>query len=338
MIAIAYTSPFVPAEWIAAHGLRPWRVLPRQRPEPSSGLREGLCPFAQAFIGELAGAEAVSAAVFTTTCDQMRRAPELLAERTDLPVFLLNVPATWQTPSAADMYLNELRRLGRFLQRVGGHAPTSEQLSGVMIAYESARTATVALRPQLSARQFAERLCRLSHIGADEVSDSANGVCVVAANSAADHGAHRDGIPIALVGGPLDEDAMTVLDILEQSGGRVVLDGTETGERSLPGAFDRRRMRDDPLAELARAYFGAIPDAFRRPDTMLYEWLRTKLDERRPRGLVIVRQVWCDLWHAEAGRLKEWAGLPVLDLDVSGAAGAAASLSARIQAFLEVLR
>jgi hypothetical protein len=68
-----------------------------------------------------------------------------------------------------------------------------------------------------------------------------------------------------------------VFDVIEQSGGRVVLDGTESGLRTLPAPLQRRRLRDDPLLELMDAYFGAIPDAFRRPDTALYQWLTREL-------------------------------------------------------------
>ena len=59
----------------------------------------------------------VSGLVLTTTCDQMRYVAAMLEQRGDRPVFLLNVPSTWQTPAARRLYLDELRRLGRFLVR-----------------------------------------------------------------------------------------------------------------------------------------------------------------------------------------------------------------------------
>jgi benzoyl-CoA reductase/2-hydroxyglutaryl-CoA dehydratase subunit BcrC/BadD/HgdB len=89
---------------------------------------------------------------------------------------------------------------------------------------------------------------------------------------------------------------------------------------------------------LAAAYFGAIPDAFRRPDDLLYEYLRSELASRAVRGIVFVRQAWCDLWHAQAARMRAAFALPLLDLDVSCPDSASVSLSNRIQSFLEVLR
>jgi benzoyl-CoA reductase/2-hydroxyglutaryl-CoA dehydratase subunit BcrC/BadD/HgdB len=147
------------------------------------------------------------------------------------------------------------------------------------------------------------------------------------------------GIPLAVVGGPLVEDDYWLFDLAERAGGRVVLDGTEGGERTLPAPFDHRRMAEDPLEELANAYFLNIPDVFRRPNDALYDWLGQHLAARNVRGILFRRYVWCDLWHGEFHRLKAWSPVPVLEIDVNhfdrGAAGRA---TARVEAFLEMLR
>ena len=75
------------------------------------------------------------------------------------------------------------------------------------------------------------------------------------------------------MGGPLPESDYDLFDWVQQAGGRIVLDATEWGERTLPRAFDLERTHRDPLPELADAYFGAIPDVFRRPNGALYEYL-----------------------------------------------------------------
>ena len=114
------------------------------------------------------------------------------------------------------------------------------------------------------------------------------------------------GIPLAILGGPLWEDDYALYDVVEELGGRVVLDGTEGGQRTLPRAFDPLQMAADPLQELADAYFDAIPDAFRLLNHRLYQWLGRELADRQVRGILLRRYVWCDLWHAEAERLKQW--------------------------------
>ena len=144
---------------------------------------------------------------------------------------------------------------------------------------------------------------------------------------------------LAVLGGPLLESDYTFFDLMEQAGGRVVLDATEGGERTMPRPFDPAKVAADPLQELADAYFDSIPDAFRRPNSGLYEWLGRELAARQVRGIIFRRYVWCDLWHAELQRLKQWSPVPVLEIDVgSDDASAPNRVQGRIEAFLEMLR
>jgi benzoyl-CoA reductase/2-hydroxyglutaryl-CoA dehydratase subunit BcrC/BadD/HgdB len=181
---------------------------------------EGLCPFARALANDLARRGRAVAAVFTTVCDQMRRAAEVFAARCpNRPTFVLNVPATWQSPAAMDMYVDELRRLGGFLVGLGGHAPTDERLTEVMLAYDGARRRILAARGRLTARRFAELL----------------------------------------------------------------------------------------------ADFGR-------------------------RGVLLHRQLWCDLWHGQLPRIRRQTALPVLDIDVADEDADFGRQAGKIQAFMEMLR
>ena len=142
-------------------------------------------------------------------------------------------------------------------------------------------------------------------------------------------------MPIALLGPPLMRDDFDVFDKIEAAGGFVALDATDSGERTVPRPFDRRKLRDEPLLELADAYFGGITHPSRRPDSEFYRWLGRELAERGIRGIILRRYVWCDTWHAELRRLQEWSELPVMDIDVED--GEAPGRSTRIQAFIEML-
>ena len=304
---IVYTCPYVPAEWIAAHGLRPRRLIPLPiEGTPFAARTEGLCPYARAFVND-AVAEAPDGIVITTLCDQMRRVYDLLVRETDTPTFLLNVPKTWQTVAAQRLYVDELKRLGRFLVHLGGQTPASRELAKAMI---DAGCAVHTVSPVA----WASRPCLQNH------------------------GQDARATPIAVVGGPLMQRDRVLFDLVEECGGRVVLDATETGLRGQRRTFDRRRLAEDPLMELADAYFG-IPDASRRPNSELYRWLKEHLAKTGARGIVFHHYVWCDAWRAELVRLKEWVGLPVLGIDSDGHAETnLARLRNRIQAFLEMLQ
>jgi benzoyl-CoA reductase/2-hydroxyglutaryl-CoA dehydratase subunit BcrC/BadD/HgdB len=329
MKRIIYSCPYVPAEWIAAHGLRPSRIMPDAASSATVLVRrEGVCPYARAFVGEAVTYEQAGAVVVTTVCDQMRRASDILVRQSKLPAFLMNVPSTWQTVASQRLYVDELKRLGRFLVRLGGKSPSQNKLTKVMLEYDAARASILAARGSISARQYAEAIAAFGRDGPDGIADYLGGSAPL-----------NSGVPLAVVGGPLMRSDLDLYDMVEQGGGRIVLDATETGERGMCGPFDRRRLHEDPLAELANAYFGGIQDASRRPNSELYRWLACELAARDVRGIIFRRYVWCDMWHAELQRLKEWVDLPVLDIDVAGDTEAERQRwRNRIRAFLETVK
>lgn len=323
---VRYSCPFVPAEWIAAHGLRPSRALPRPvgAGMPVMAHGEGLCPYAREFAEDLASMADDDLAVMTTTCDQMRRINEWLPEEVRERCFMMHVPTSWESASAQRYYRDELRRLGRWLQNAGGRSPDAARLREVMMRFDATRARILDARPYLAAREFAAVL-RDFFEGGDLADLPGTGPI------------RTGGIPIGIVGGPLLEDHWTMLDRIENAGGRVALDATAFGERTLPRAFQRRQMREDPFGELADAYFGHIPDAFRRPNSMLYIWLRDMIRERQLRALIFHHYVWCDTWHAEMERMREWADIPLLGIETGDDASLTASAISRLDAFLEVL-
>jgi benzoyl-CoA reductase/2-hydroxyglutaryl-CoA dehydratase subunit BcrC/BadD/HgdB len=324
MKTVIYSSPFVPAEWIAAHGLRPMRVMPGTCADaPVSG--EGLCPYTRAYLNEPACVPGAAGIVFTTDCDQMRRASELAKAHFDQPVFLMNVPTTWETPTAQKLYMSEVLRLGRFLVRIGGKTPTDHELAVVMLEYDITRAALKSSRGRLPPRKFSEAIADFHRSGGLEMNPSENAPA-------------PRGVPLALVGGPMLRQHLDLFDVIEEAGGAVVLDATTTGERTLAGPFDRRTLRDDPFNVLVDAYFGHIPDAFQRPNSRLYAWLRKEIADRGVKGILFKRFTWCDTWHGEVQRMKEWSHLPLLSIDTGDDDRIQERIASRIHAFLEVLK
>ena len=317
---IAYWNPFVPAEWIAAHGMRPRWLEPRSAAgRPRAGAARGVCPYAGAMVDTVLSGVEAAAVVATTTCDQMRHAVALLEQRGQLPVFLMNVPRTWETAASRRLYREELLRLGRFLVRLGGEEPSLEELANAMLRSHGDREAGWLGQSERSPRAPVE---------------TPAGARLRCAPATRQCGA----VPLALVGGPLTDEDSSLFDLVERAGGCVVLDATEGGERTLPAPFDPERTRTDPLEELVNAYF-TIPDVFRRPNGRLYEWLGREIAAKGVRGILFRRYLWCDLWHAELHRLRSWSPVPVLDLDAVGEEDSAlARTVGRLEAFLEMLQ
>ncbi|HUT45325.1 MAG TPA: 2-hydroxyacyl-CoA dehydratase family protein [Sedimentisphaerales bacterium] len=329
MKTIIYTCPYVPAEWIAAHGLRASRLLLDHVDSASMFIRtEGVCPFVRSFISEVMKNKGAGGVVATTVCDQMRRAFDVLVRKSNLPAFLMNVPNTWQSLAAQKLYIDELKRLSRFLSRLGGKSPSNNTLAKIMLEYDAARGSILTAREYLSARQYAEAIAAFGRNGPDQTINRITGT-----------EPQTDGVRLAMIGGPLMKQDFDLFDLIEQSGGRIVLDATETGERGLCVPFDHRRLRDEPLMELADAYFGGIRDASRRPNSELYKWLQRELASRDVQGIIFRRYLWCDIWHAELRRLKDFSNLPVLDIDTAGDNDIEQQRTVnRIRAFLEMLQ
>lgn len=329
MKTIIYTCPYVPAEWIAAHGLRASRLLLDRVDSTSALVRtEGICPFVRSFISEVMNNTRAVGVVMTTVCDQMRRAFDILIRGCDLPAFLMNVPNTWQSLESQKLYIDELKRLSRFLSRLGGKSPSNNTLAKIMLEYDAARASILTAREYLSARQYAEAIAVFGRNGPDQTINRITGT-----------EPQTDGVRLAMIGGPLMKQDFDLFEMIEQSGGRIVLDATETGERGLCVPFDRRRLRNEPLMELADAYFGGIRDASRRPNSELYKWLQRKLASRDVQGIIFRRYLWCDIWHAELRRLKDFTDLPVLDIDTASDNETDEYRTVnRIRAFMEMLQ
>jgi benzoyl-CoA reductase/2-hydroxyglutaryl-CoA dehydratase subunit BcrC/BadD/HgdB len=230
----------------------------------------------------------------------MRRTAERVEAEGPTRIFLMNVPATWRTKNALALYDAELGRLGAAIERLGGSVPDNSRLADEMLRWETRRE-----------REVAAKVARVA--------------------------SGQGGIPVAVVGGPLTDIDRDMIAILERAGGRVVLDGTEGGERTLPAKFDRRRIRDDARGVLVESYFGAIPDAFRRDDQLLYDWVRRTVPDSGARGVVVLRYLWCDMWAVHAERIGHVTGLPVLEIDLTNDSAQTARLSGRLEAFLEML-
>jgi hypothetical protein len=288
------TSPWVPPEWIKAHGLEPRGVwLARDFACEPLSLAAGVCAFANAAV-RLAERHSQSGVIFTTHCDQLRRGFDTIATpptNLDAPescrrfslspsegeragvrgsplsavsgpqpapegrgflsrTFLFNLPVTWQTPVAEKIYCDELRRLSQFLIGLGGHAPTTGGLVEIMAQYSQARHRLLAAASSCPARAYAEAVARFHLDGSVQLPEHGcpqpqrpriaprGDVCerLAASEPAAAGDSRAPGarfIPLALVGGPLPQSQLPLLDAIEKAGGRVVLNATEAGERSL---------------------------------------------------------------------------------------------------------
>ena len=333
---VLITSPWVPAEWIRAYGFEPrvaWGPDFHSKPSNRCGHSllsvggQGVCAFAQRCV-DLARQHSALPMIFDSSCDQMRRSFDALVADQRLDLFLFNLPATWQTASVRQLYRSELSRLGRWLVKLGGSTPANDVLRQVIRESQQARLQLLAAVGQFSARQYAEAIASFQRLGSVQWPAKAT----PAADSA---------VPLALVGTHFPASQWDLLDRIEQFGGRIVLNATPAGERSLAtadGVDASAEALEDPAEFLTTRFFQSSLDIFQRPNRRLYTWLQERMVSRGARGIVLWSYVNCDLWRAEAQTMKEVFGLPVCLLEGDELEGCSARTAGRLQAFLEVLR
>ena len=343
---VIYSCPFVPPGLVRAYGLRPRRLIPDVASTAAS--RSGVCPFAHDFT-QAAMALPAAGIVFTTLCDQMRRQAEVAAAGGKTPVFCLNVPRTWQDPACEQYYLAELRRLGRFLEGIGGRRPSDSELAAAIAEEATERTkATTSPRgagglndndnshgngndipPQCGGLQQQQQQQQQRQQQRQQHPLAVRGALTATATTAKTTTAKTTtatattnaptlatvgAVPIALVGGPIAAGNW-LFELLAELGLHVALDATETGLAGWPDVGGQLGASADPLARLAATYFAGIHHPSRFPADHLYDWLVPLLARSGAQAIVLRYYAWCDPWHAQAHRLAQRSGLSVVEID-----------------------
>ncbi|MEN6308460.1 MAG: 2-hydroxyacyl-CoA dehydratase family protein [Anaerohalosphaeraceae bacterium] len=119
MMPVWYNCPFVPAELITACGLSP-RRFDADTADFCAAQTEGICFAVETFLTGLKKQTSPYAVIFTTLCDQMRRAFDLYQANGGKNGFLLNVPVTIG-PDAVALFAEELRQMEQFLGHLSDH-------------------------------------------------------------------------------------------------------------------------------------------------------------------------------------------------------------------------
>jgi benzoyl-CoA reductase/2-hydroxyglutaryl-CoA dehydratase subunit BcrC/BadD/HgdB len=323
--AVSCTSPWIPAEWLKAHGFVPRGLWSTAASVRSAWQAQGVCAFAQSCL-DAVEARPDSLFIFDSSCDQMRRSHdtrEAHRERT----FLFNLPATWRTPVARQMFRAELERLSRWLVSRGGQMAEREAVLDIIAQYRAGRGQLLRAVESCSARQFVEAVAQFH----------ADGSVRLPPNPAQPPGAR---IPLALLGAHLPAGHWELLDAIEHQGGRIALNATDSGERTLLDSEETASPAgaDDPAEILTRRFIASSREVFQRPNTRFYHWVEEQIRLRRIRGIVLWTQVNCDLWRAEAQSMKEVFCRPLCLLEEDNVTGCSPRNLSRIQAFLEQLR
>ncbi len=346
---------FAPAELVWAAGAVPVGLCGKKEApiaEAEKNLPVNLCPLIKSSYGYAVTDTcpffaASDFLIGETTCDGKKKMFELLGRIK--PLFLLQLPYDPSGRMAPLYWLEEIRKLGEYLEEATGNRIDPEGLRYQIkinnqirrllkeIVYqssgESAPITGLDLMPVMESRGFAVDLESYGkHLDQllRELRDLKNqGV------SAAPPDAPR----ILLTGCPVGKGSEKVLRLIEESGGIVVCQENCTGIKS----FDRQvdETEADPFQAIARHYL-QTPCSCLTPNTGRFDLIARLIKDFNIQGVVDLTWRCCLTYSVEAHLLQEFLGkngqIPYLHLETDYSSWDVEQLKTRVEAFLEVVR
>ena len=274
-----------------------------------------------------------------TTCDGKKKMYELMAE--SRPMYVLELPHRSDDAAAMEYWVQELRRFREFLSNRFAVDVSDEKIQEAIVLLNGERRLRRELaglmksdRPPLFGRQILD--CKSSIWAMPDATQQYERILeAIRGTSGRENGRVR----VLMTGVPMVHGAERVLDIVEQSGGLVVVMENCTGVKPLLEDIDESAA--DPLRAVAEKYFH-LPCSVMTPNDRRLETLRQLAAEYRAE--CIVELVWqaCLTYDVESHRVKrfveEQLGLPYLHIETDYSPSDSARIALRVEALLETVR
>jgi len=353
--AIGYLCSFVPLEFITAAGCIPFRIRGDIHEPVTKGdslLETIVCPFIRSCFDLCVKDryDYLSGIVIPHGCDSMVRSYSVWSYSLNFPYFhFINTPSVVKE-SSHEFFKEELQSYRKGLEAFTGKTISDEDLREAIGLHNENREKTKALYefrksdpPMLSARE----LHKIVTVGASLPVTEANALFdeVLAELGRRTEAPVKKG-PRILLDGPC-VDHLSIADIVEESGGNVVIDTTCMGTRDLWPLADED---GDPVASLARRYLDKLncPKTYRDNTAGTFAGdAADRFDDIGARakdfavdGAVLYLYKFCDPFGFEVPARKayyESLDIPLLCLEDTYSAGTIGQLKTRIQAFLEMI-
>jgi len=292
----------------------------------------GACPFfhfSDCIIGE-------------TTCDGKKNAFELMADLK--PIHVMQLPFRQDKPESLEFWLNEVRRVARFIEAQTGGVMTTESLRAAIRQENTIRRmlkeATAIFEQDdppitwssmlhvLQARNFmpdrAEYLIMLRQL-------------ISALRDVAPQPIRRRKPCILVTGTPISPASDKVMHTMEEAGRRVVCHDGCSGVKAFERLVDEE---GDPFAALAERTL-SIPCACMSPNTGRYDLMRRVIEQYRVDAVIDTVLHACHTFNVESALVKRFVtnelGLHYMKLETDFSESDAAQIRTRIEAFLEMI-
>ena len=333
---IGYFCSYVPEELLIAAGFNPIRIIPGATDASLSQthLQSYTCYLARACLhraikGELNSLEGV---IFTHTCDTMQCLADIWPQACPQKIVeTFNLPTVLSSEEALPYTMAELERLkGRL-----------EASTGLLIGEEALKEAVkIANRKRILLQNLASRREKMPASRFFSLVNKALTLPLGEAisfleNLEVEEEENPGKVRIVLAGSTLDD--LSLVDFIEESGGKIVDDDFCNGTRYFQTLADESIP---PIEALARRLLERpiCPCKFLKPGAYSQSLLE-KTRKAKAQGLILVRQKFCDPWGWEFPLMQalfQEKKVPILMVEVEQP-GSLGPIATRIQAFLEMI-
>jgi len=343
---IGWFCTYVPEEIMLAGGFEPVRLMGEKRLRTSeSYFPINFCPYLKSGWESLMGPrENLAAAVFTNSCDGMRRLYDMAEYYLqDTPLFMLDVPRNTY-PDSVDFYSLQLKKMLGFIEGLKGSSIDEEDLLHAAEICDRKRSRL----QELSGSFFREgggidipdyyRLMELSATAGTEA--FLEGIDDLMDNVAAAGNDNSGGPRVMIVGNFITEEKLW--HMFSELDMKIAADDLCISSRYYENTVGAGRgcSRKEILDLLAKRYLHK-PACMRMAHTgAKLEEIKAKVRDRGIQGVIFISLKFCDtmLYSFPLVR-KEMAGMkvPVLYLEIEYNNFSEGQLKTRTQAFLEML-
>lgn len=316
----------VPPEYIEASGAIPIRIAPRPGFDPSgcAMIRPDACSFCRSVpaILKTKTYQRLNAIIGGTCCDQMRRLMDTLGNELDIPVILFGAPRTWN--AEREYFKGELKIALEKISAITGIKPDENQIADCIKVHNKLRNTIKDLR-------LRDRLPNsFLHGLASSPLPSEHSLMFLKIFE--NQPSSDSQIRILLVG---SIPGVWELEIIEETGARVVADATCLGDRAFHPIVPENLP---PLDALYDVYIEQNLCPHRRPVDPLIDYIRTLAEERQVDGVIYRSLKYCHPWGLLSNRIARELDMPILVVDDDFTSPAVGGFRTRAGAFVEMLK
>ncbi len=324
MELIGYTCSYIPVEILSAAGYRPYRLLHgdfglMEKSDP--WLRVDACPLVRSNLGFLLEhQQRFVAVVGSTGCDMSRRMLEIVDAITDIPTIIINMPRT----DRLEIYYDEIDYLIKRLAELSGGRIDDEQINRQIRVWEGLRN--FYRHYSEKRRENPSRLSTVSfhHLVANFHQGNTQPVSYSQLEVS--------NLPrVFLLGSPVGYESTFLLKIIEKYL-RIIWDYNCGLSR-----FLNVKIKGKGVDGIKSAYYQQPPCILRRPNKKFYEFIKKKIVEYKPTGMVLSTLDYCDAYEFELIKIGNIFGLPTLNLRSDFSFQNRSQLETRINAFQEMI-